>query len=150
MEKWDTGLFQQEAEVNAHQHRWNVVELEVLQSRRQLRLKVNELIQLASHSTLSSDEIRQQLLLAAATFGSHFAAQLVRSLQRDDLQERQSIVWLLTLLNDAETVRPLQHMSHNKRLPRSIRLSAALALAGMGATAESRAEYRRIRLYAIS
>ncbi len=150
MEKCDSRLFQQEAEANAHQHHWNVVELEVLESRRQIRLKVNELIQLAANSTLTTGEIRQQLLLGAATFGNHFAAQLVRSLQRDDLHERQSIVWLLTLLNDAETVTPLQHMSHNTRLPRPIRLSAALALAGMGATAESRQENRRVRLYAIS
>jgi len=148
MEKWDARLFQQEAD--SYQQYQNIVELEVLKSRRQLRLTVNELIQLASNSTLTSSEIRHYLLLSAATFGDQLALQLVRSLHRDDPQERQSIVWLLTLLNASETVTPLQHMSHNKRLPRSIRLSAALALAGMGATAESREENRRIRLYAIS
>ncbi|HLG61311.1 MAG TPA: hypothetical protein VFA09_07295 [Ktedonobacteraceae bacterium] len=149
MEKWDSRLFRQEAEANAHQHRRNVVELEVLESRRQMHLKVNELIQLATNSTLNTAEIRQQLLLGAATFGNHFAPQLVRSLQRDDPHERQSVVWLLTLLNDARTVTPLRHMSHNRRLPRPIRLSAALALAGMGATEESK-QGRRERLYAIS
>jgi hypothetical protein len=148
MEKWDTMLFQQEAD--SYQPYRNIVGFEVLEARRQLRLKVNELIQLASNSTLASSEIQQHLLLSAATFGDQLAPQLVRSLHRDNLQERQSIVWLLTLLNDPETVTPLQHMSHNKRLPRSIRLSAALVLAGMGATAESREEYNRIRLYAIS
>jgi hypothetical protein len=148
MEKGDARLFQQEAKT--HQHNWNIVELEVLESRRQLRLKVNDLIRLASNSTLTTREIQHHLLLGVATFGNQLAVQLVRSLKRDDAHERQSIVWLLTLLNDTETVTPLQHMSHNKRLPRSIRLSAALALAGMGATAETREENRRIRLYAIS
>ncbi|HLH60625.1 MAG TPA: hypothetical protein VKV20_02990 [Ktedonobacteraceae bacterium] len=149
MEKWDSRLFQQEAEAHTHQHHWNVVELEVLKSHRQIRLKVNELIQLATNSTLNTGEIRQQLLLGVTTFGSHFAAQLVRSLQRDDPHERQSVVWLLTLLNDATTVIPLQHISHNPRLPRPVRLSAALALAGMDRTAELRQD-RRERLYAIS
>ena len=135
MEKGDARLFQQEAKT--HQHNWNIVELEVLESRRQLRLKVNDLIRLASNSTLTTREIQQHLLLGVATFGNQLAVQLVRSLQRDDAHER-------------ETVTPLQHMSRNKRLPRSIRLSAALALAGMGATAETREENRRIRLYAIS
>jgi hypothetical protein len=148
MEKWDARLFQQEADT--HQQYRNIVEFEVLESRRQLRLKVNELILLASNSALTTSEMQQHLLLGAATFEGQLAPQLVRSLHRDDPHERQSIVWLLTLLNDPETVPPLQHMSHNKRLPRSIRLSAALALAGMGATAESREENRRIRLYAIS
>ena len=148
MEKGDARLFQQETKTP--QHNRNIVELEVLESRRQLRLKVNDLIRLASNSTLTTREIQQHLLLGVATFGKQLAVQLVRSLQRDDAHERQSIVWLLTLLNDTETVTPLQHMSRNKRLPRSIRLSAALALAGMGATAETREENRRIRLYAIS
>jgi hypothetical protein len=148
MEKWDARLFQQEAD--SDQRYRNIVEFEVLKSRRQLRLKVNELIQLASNSTLTTSEIQHHLLLSTATFGDQLALQLVRSLHRDDPQERQSIVWLLTLLHASETVTPLQHMSHNKRLPRSIRVSAALALAGMGATAESREENRRIRLHAIS
>src|SRR6185312_16867738 len=97
MEKWDARLFQQEAD--SYQQYQNIVELEVLKSRRQLRLTVNELIQLASNSTLTSSEIRHYLLLSAATFGDQLALQLVRSLHCDDPQERQSIVWLLTLLN---------------------------------------------------
>ena len=148
MEKWDAGLFQQEADTR--QQNRNIVELEVLESRRQLRLTVNQLIQLASNSAYTTSEIQQYLRLSVAAFGDQLAIQLVRSLDRDDPQERQSIVWLLTLLNDTETVPRLQHMSHNKQLPRSIRLSAALTLAGMGETAEIKAENRRKRLYAIS
>ena len=94
--------------------------------------------------------MRQYLLLSVAQFGKLFATQLVRSLQRDDQQERQAIVWLLTLLNEQETIAPLQQMSRNERLPRSIRLSASLALAGMGATKEMTDNSRRVRLYAIS
>lgn len=148
MEKGDAGLFQQETDT--HQQNRNIVELEVLESRRQLRLTVNRLIRLASNSAHTTSEIQQHLRLSVAAFGDQLALQLVRSLDRDDPQERQSIVWLLTLLNDTGTVSRLQHMSHNKRLPRSIRLSAALTLAGMGETAEMKEENRRIRLYAIS
>lgn len=129
---------------------WNIVEHEVLESRRQLRSKINELIRLASSSTLTTGEIRQQLLLAVATFGPQLATQLVRLLYRDDYQERQSAVWLLTLLNDAATIPPLQRMSGNKRIPRAIRLSASLALAGMGITEQTIDDHRRTRLYAIS
>ena len=129
---------------------WNIVGHEVLESRRQLRSKVNELIRLASSSALTTGEIRQQLLLAVATFGPQLATQLVRSLHRDDYQERQSVVWLLTLLNDSATIPPLQRMSGNKRVPRAIRLSASLALAGMGITAQTIDNHRRTRLYAIS
>lgn len=148
MEKWDAGLFQREADT--HQQGRNVVKLEVLESRRQLRLTVNQLIRLASNSAHTTSEIKQYLRLSVATFGDQLAIQLVRSLARDDPWERQSVVWLLTLLNDRETIPPLQRMSHNKRLPRSIRLSAALALAGMGETAEMKEENSCIRLYAIS
>lgn len=148
MEKWDAGLLRQEADT--HQQSRNIVEFEVLESRRQLRLTVNQLIRLARNPAHTTSEIQHHLRLSAAEFGDQFATQLVRSLDRDDPQERQGIVWLLTLLNDTETVPPLQRMSHNTRLPRSIRLSAALTLAGMGETAEMKEENRRIRLYAIS
>jgi hypothetical protein len=148
MEKWDAGLLRQEADT--HQQCRNIVELEVLESRRQLRLTVNQLIRLASNPAHTTSEIQQQLRLSVAAFGDQLAIQLVRSLDRDDPHERQCIVWLLTLLNDTETVPPLQRMSRNKRLPRSIRLSAALTLAGMGETAETKEENRRIRLFAIS
>ena len=143
MEKRDTRLFQH------NESGWNIVELEVLESRRQLHQKVTELIRLAHDASLTTSEILQQLLLGAATFGHRLTMQLVRSLHRDDHNERQSIVWLLTLLNDREAITPLQHMSRNERLPRLVRLSASLTLAGMGATAEM-IEDRRTRLYAIS
>ena len=144
MEKRDARLFQQATDTN--EQSWNIVELEVLESRRKLRQKVNELIRLANGSSITTSEMRQQLLLGVAMFGNRFATQLVRSLERDDhdQQGRQPIVWLLTLLNDKETIPLLQHISLNKRLSRSVRLSAALALAGMGATAETMANHRRI------
>lgn len=144
MEKRDARLFQQE--VGRHEHGWNIVELE---SRRQLRQKVNKLIGLANSSLLTTSEMRQQLLLGAATFGKQLAVQLVRSLRCDDATERQSIVWLLTLLDDKETIPLLESMSRDKRLSRSVRLSASLALAGMGATAETKENYKRIQLYAL-
>jgi len=131
MGKRDARQFLCAADINK-QH-WNIVELE---SRRQLRRKVNELIELVDDPTITSSDMREQLLLGVATFGEQFAMQLVRSLHRDDQHERQSIVWLLTLLDNQTTIPLLEQMSHDERQSRSIRLSAALALAGMGATAE--------------
>ena len=148
MEKKGARLLQLETET--FEHSWNVVEHEVLESRRQLRQKVNELIRLVDGSTLTTGEMQQHLLSGVAKFGPQLAMQLVRSLHRDDPLERQSVVWLLTLLNDAETITLLRHMSDNKRLPRPIRLSASLALAGMGITAQTIDDHRRARLYAIS
>lgn len=132
------------------EHSRNIVELEVLESRRQLRLNVNELIRLANNPTITADEMRHQLFLRVTRYSTQLATQLVRSIHREDPQERQSIVWLLILLNDKETITPLRHISHNKDIPRSIRLSASLALAGMGATAEMLDNHRYTRLYAIS
>jgi hypothetical protein len=132
------------------EHSKNIVEFEVLESRRQLRLNVNELIRLANNSTITTGEMQRRLFLGVARFGTQLATQLVRSLHRDDPQERQSIVWLFTLLNDQETIMPLRQITHDKRIPRPIRLSASLALAGMGVTAETIDDYRRVRLYAIS
>ncbi|GAC1343803.1 MAG: hypothetical protein NVSMB27_04050 [Ktedonobacteraceae bacterium] len=148
MEKRGARLFQLEAGTNVYG--WNIVELEVLEARRQLRRKVNELIRLSEDTTFTTSEMRQQLLLGVAMFGKQLATQLVRSLQCDDLQKRQNIVWLLTLLDDQASIPLLQRMSHNQRLPRSVRLSASLALAGMGATVECRDDYQQIRVYAIS
>ncbi|HEX6109285.1 MAG TPA: hypothetical protein VFZ02_07690 [Ktedonobacteraceae bacterium] len=125
------------------------MELEVLESRRQLRQKVNELIRLANNSTIPTDEIQRNLTLGVTRFGTQLSSQLLRSLHREDPQERQSIVWLLILLNDKVTIAPLQHISQDKRIPRPIRLSASLALAGIGATLESIENHRRSRLYAI-
>jgi hypothetical protein len=144
MEKRDAMLFQHETAIDGQD--WNIVELE---SRRQLRYRIHELIQLATSSSITTSEMRQHLRLGVAQFGKRFARQLVRSLQRDDFHERQSIVWLLTLLNEQETIPLLQHTSTNERLPGSVRLSASLALAGMGATKEMTDNNRRPGLYAI-
>ncbi len=143
MGKKGTRLFQRD-------HSRNIVELEVLESRRHLRLNVQELIRLANNSTITTGEMQQQLSHGVSRFGNQLAGQLVRSLHRDDAQERQSIVWLLTLLNAKETITPLRHMSGDKRIPRSVRLSASLALAGMGVPVETIDSHRRTRLYAIS
>ena len=132
------------------EHSRNIRELEVLEYRRQLRQKVNELIRLANNSTIPTDEMQRKLTLGVARFGTQLSSQLLRSLHREDPQERQSIVWLLILLNDKVTVAPLQNISQDKRIPRSIRLSASLALAGLGATLETIEYHRRTRLYAIS
>jgi hypothetical protein len=144
MEKRDARLFQ--AETGIQENGWNIVELE---SRRHLRRSINELIQLTTASSLTTSELQQRLHHGVALFGNHFATQLVRSLHRDDPQECQSVVWLLTTLNDKATIAQLQHIALNERLPRSLRLSASLALAGMGATREVTEPLRRVRLYAI-
>ena len=148
MKKKGARLFQKET--NSLELSRNIVELEVLESRRQLRQKVNELIRLATNSSASTEEIQRQLSLDLTRFGTQLSSQLLRSLNRDDPQERHSIVWLLILLNDAQTIAPLRHISLDERVPRSIRLSASLALAGMGATAETNENCRHTRLYAIS
>ena len=132
------------------EHSRNIRELEVLVYRRQLRQKVNELIRLANNSTIPTEEMQRKLTLGVARFGTQLSSQLLRSLHREDSQERQSIVWLLILLNEKVTVAPLQHISQDKRIPRSIRISASLALAGLGATLETIEYHRRTRLYAIS
>ena len=121
-------------ETNALKLNRNIAELGVLESRRILRQKVIELIQLAMNFSISTDEIQQQLHLDLAEFGLQFTSQLLRSLNRDDPLVRQSIIRLLTLLNDTQTIESLQHMSLDKRLSRPVRLSVSLALAGMGAT----------------
>jgi HEAT repeat protein len=146
MEKGSARLFQQTTPVTREQG-WNIVELD---NRKQVRQMVNSLLRQASDMSLTTSEMRQRLLQSVATFGSEFATQLVRSLHRDDNEERQSIIWLLTVLNDRETIPPLQQMSSNKNLPRAIRLAAALTLAGMGVTAETIEQNRRIHLYALS
>ena len=148
MGKKSTSLFHMGADTS-EQH-WNLVELEVLESRRQLRQTVNALIDLTSSSTLTTGEIRQHLHAGMEKFGKQLATQLVRSLHNDDAQKRQSVVWLLTFLHDADTIPQLRHMACDKHVSRSIRLSASLALAGMGATAECAEDSQRKRLYAIS
>jgi|SRR5581483_1245409 len=132
MEKWDARLFHtEEKNNNRSQH---IVELE---SQRALHRKINDLIKLCNSNTVTTSELRQQLHTYAASFGSRFSLHLARSLRCENYLDRQAIVWLLTLLNDKETIPILQHLSQQQHLPRAIRLSASLALAGMGATLET-------------
>ena len=144
MERRDARLFQQSATISEG---WNIVELE---SHRQFRQTVNELIKNTSITGITTDDLRQQLEECKALYGTRFSIQLVRALQRENAQERQAVVSLLTLLNDSNTLPQLQHISQSKHYSRSIRLSASLALAGMGATREVTEDSRRVRLYAIS
>ncbi len=144
MERRDARLFQQNAAIDEG---WNIVELE---SHRQFRRQVNELISLTHTTGITTSELQQRLASHSDRYGPRFSTQLVRSLHRENAQERQSIVSLLTLLNDPNTIPQLQHIAHNKRIPRSIRLSASLALAGMGATLEVTEEQKSVRIYAIS
>lgn len=137
----------QRATPNALEQNWNVVELE---TRKQVRRRINALLRLSSDMMVSTGEVRQQLLQDAATFGRLFTTQLVRALHRNDHAERQSVIWLLTVLNDKETIPPLRHMLANPCLPRAIRLAAALTLAGMGVTAEDFKQQRRVHLYVMS
>jgi uncharacterized protein (UPF0147 family) len=146
MEKGSARLFQQ-ATSNAFEQSWNIVELE---TRKEVRQKIHTLLRLVNDQTVTSSAMRQELLHCVADFGDEFTTQLVRSLQRDSSEERQSLVWLLTLLNARETIPQLQQMSNDVHLPRAIRLSASLALAGMGVTAETVQKNRRVRLYALS
>lgn len=149
MEQKSARLFRRSTGGQAsNEQSWNIVELNF---RRQLRRKVNELIHYVSDPTLTTSDMREHLQNAAASFGSQLTIQLVRSLHHSDPQERQSVVWLLTLLNDDASIGPLTRMSHNPQLPRAVRLSASLALAGMGQTQTIIAsQSRQPRLYAIS
>ena len=131
----------------ASEQSWNIVEFT---TRIQVRQMINELLLQCSTLNATTSEIRQQLLQGATAFGNDFATQLVRSLHREDDAERQSLIWLLTVFNAHETIQPLQEMAANKHLPRAIRLAAALALAGMGVTAETIQQNRRVHLYALS
>ena len=127
----------------------NIVELEVFESRRQLRQKVYELIRLATHTSTSTEEIQRNLALRRTEFGDQLSLQLLRSLIRADPQERHTIVLLLILLNDPHTIAELRHISNDKDFSRSIRLSAALTLAGMGETEGTKNNYQRDHLHAI-
>lgn len=127
----------------------NIVELEVLESRRLLRQKGNELIRLTTESHVSIEEIQRNLSQSLKEFGTQLTSQLLRSLMRNEPQERQSIVLLLILLNDAQTIAALRHISVNESISRPIRLSASLALAGMGETEETKYKRKPTHLYAI-
>ena len=144
MEKRDARPFQQDATIHEG---WNIVELE---SHRQFRQTVNELIKNTNTAGITTSDLLQELEDCRTIHGTRFITQLVRALHRENAQERQAVVSLLTLLNDPNTIPQLQHISHSKQYSRSIRLSASLALAGMGATRETTEDSRRVRLYAIS
>ena len=137
-------------EVQTRKLNRNIVELEVLESRRLLRQKIFELTQMATNFSISTDEIQRQLYLDLSEFGSQLTSQLLRSLNRDEPMVRQSIIRLLILLNDTQIIEPLRHMSLDKRLSRPVRLSASLALAGLEGTEKTHDIERRTRLYAIS
>ncbi len=148
MEKWDARQSQHTAGItNASEHNLNIVTFE---SHRQLRDTISELIYLTISSTLTTHDLQQHMEQQKATFGSRFTAHLTRALLRSDQDERDAVVWLLTQYNEKETLAPLQQMAQNEHLSRSVRLSASLALAGMGATQEMQDIPRRVRLYAIS
>ncbi|GCE25472.1 hypothetical protein KDA_09560 [Dictyobacter alpinus] len=143
MEKWDARPLQS---THNTQYGWNVLELE---SRQNLHSKIRELIDLTLHSPLSTRDMQHCLHLCQAEFGKLFAFQLVRSLQRTDVDEREAVVWLITQLQDQYTVPLLQKLSQQQHQSRAVRLSASLALAGMGETKEMQTTPPP-RLYAIS
>jgi hypothetical protein len=133
MEKGDIRLFRFGSTVNTLDTHWNVVELA---SHKLLREKINELISLSHNSTTTTSAMTRHVHDAAARFGRRFTSHLIHSLQRADSTHRESITWLLILLDDRDAIPQLQTMARNEQLARSLRLSAALTLAGMGATEE--------------
>jgi hypothetical protein len=148
MENWDARQSQHIAGItNASEHNQNIVAFE---SHRQLRDTISSLIYLTTSSTLTTHDLQQHLKQHKATFGSRFTTHLIRALLHTEQDERDAVVWLLTQYNEKETIPPLQQMVQNEHLSRSVRLSASLALAGMGATQEMQDIPRRVRLYAIS
>ena len=148
MEKWDARQSQHRAGTsNASAQKQNIVAFE---SRRHLRDTISELIDLTNNSTLTTSDLQQRLNEQNATFGERFLTHLIRALLRPDQDERDAVVWLLIQLNAQETLAPLHQMAQNEHLSRPVRLSASLALAGMGATHEMQDIPRRSRLYAIS
>jgi hypothetical protein len=146
MEKGSARLFQQTAP-DALKQNWNIVELK---TRTRIRQHIAHLLQLTSDETITRSDLQQALRHCIATFGTDFALQLVRALQRATSEERQAIVWLLTVLDASETIQPLQRMATDASLPRAVRLSAALALAGLGVTAEHIQQHQRVHLYLMS
>src|SRR6266700_2861864 len=141
MEKGGTRLFQFKSTVNTFDTHWNIVELE---SHRLLREKINELISLSDNATITTSEMTRYVHDAAARFSPRFTSHLIRSLQHEDSAQRESITWLLILLDDREAIPHLQAMAHNEQFTRSLRLSAALTLAGMGATEEMARTHQKI------
>ncbi len=146
MEKGSARLFQQ-ATPDAFEQNWNIVELK---TRTHIRQHIANLLQLTSDETVTRSDLQQALRHCVATFGTDFSLQLVRALRRATHEERQSLVWLLTVLDARETIPPLQRMSGDANQPRAVRLSAALALAGLGVTAENIQQQQRVHLYIMS
>lgn len=123
-----------------------------LMSHFQLRRSIDELIHLTMDNSLSTTDLSHRVHEYSRLYGSRFSASLVRSLQSHDAATRQSIIWLLTILGDEATVPLLKQLASNQKQSRLIRLSASLALAGMGATPEVAAApspNKYARLYAI-
>lgn len=145
MERWDARPLQS-IEQTQEDADWNVLELE---SRKNLHSKIHELIDLTNNSNLSTSDLHYRLHLCRAQYGKYFTSQLVRSLQRTDIVEREAVVWLLTQLRDPFAIPLLQKISQQPHYSRAIRLSAALTLAGMGVTKEM-LRTQTPRLYAIS
>jgi len=151
MENWDARLFQMMAQhppiAGENQHTQATPQTYVassfsqrileLESQRELRRQVNKIIQYCH--TVTTSELSQHLQACMAAFGNRFSLHLARSLQEahNNQADRQAIVWLLTLLNDKATIPLLQQIARQQRFTRAIRLSASLALAGMGATLPS-------------
>lgn len=146
MEKRDARLFQMvEDPKDAN---WNIVELE---SHRGLRHTTNEIIQLCHSHSVTTAELRQQLQASLILFGRRFSLHMARSLQEHhhNQADRQAIVSLLTLLDDKATVPLLQQIANQQHLPRTVRLSASLALTGMGATQETTEPEKPLHEYAL-
>jgi hypothetical protein len=144
MEKGDARPLQ--SKHPTEEYGWNVLKLE---SRKNLHSKIHEFIDLTTNSTLSTSDIQQRLQLCQLQSGKQFSILLVHYLKRTDTAEREAIVWLLTQLQDRDTIPLLQKLTQHQQLSRAVRLSAALALAGLGQTPEMITTARPF-LYAIS
>jgi hypothetical protein len=147
MEKWDRRLFQQDAAITGHDDGWNIVELE---SRRDLRQKIDALIDLSLRNAITTSELHASLSDLLTHYGQRFVLLLVRCLSTKNEEKRQTVVQLITLLNTPEALPHLESLAHSEQTPRSIRLSASLALAGMGSSSDIRQKPKRVRSYAIS
>jgi hypothetical protein len=147
MEKRDTRLFQQKIATTAHNTSWNIVELE---SHRDLRQKIDEMLHLTLYNAITTAELQQLLSQTLERYGTRCITLLVHCLYTKDAEKRQTVVQLLTLLQAPEAIPQLESLIQNEQTPRSIRLAASLALAGMHATPETRPKQKSLRSYAIS
>ena len=147
MEERDTRLFQQEIAITEHDASWNIVELE---SHRDLRQKIDEMLHLALYNAITTSGLQHQLSQTREQYGARCITLLVHSLYTKDAEKCQTVVQLLTLLQAPEAIPQLETLAHNEQTPRSVRLAASLALAGMNATPETRPKQKSPRSYAIS